>query len=65
LTEGYAKKKNLKWGLGGNGNRFFGPTAGLNIGGYTNTSIGQVMTLAYLDAFKDMAQQMGAQINED
>lgn len=67
LTEGYAKKKDLKWGLAGGGGNLFGGgnLTGLNIGGYENTDIGQVLTLAYLDAFKDMAQQMGAQINED
>jgi len=63
LTEGYAKKKNLKWKLGG-GALFSGGIAGLDIGGYQNTGIGQVMTLAYLDAFKDMAQQMGGQVAE-
>ncbi len=65
LTEGYAKKKNLKWSLGGGALNFFGgPIAGLEIGSYTNTDIGQVMTLAYVDAFKDMVTQMGGQINE-
>lgn len=65
LTEGYAKKKNLKWKLGGGALNFFGgPIAGLDIGGYQNTSIGQVTTMAYLDAFKDMAQQMGGNVNE-
>ena len=66
LTEGYAKKKNLKWSLGGGGLNFLGgPIAGLEIGSYTNSDIGQVMTIAYIDAFKDMVQQMGGTINED
>ena len=66
LTEGYAKKKNLKWSLGGGAGSFFGgPIAGLEIGSYTNSDIGQVITIAYIDAFKDMVQQMGGTLNED
>lgn len=63
LTEGYAKKKDLKWGIGGGG-LFSGGIAGLDIGGYENTDIGQVMTLAYLDAFRDMVIQMGGTLND-
>lgn len=63
ITEGYAKKKDVKWKIGGGG-LFSGGIAGLDIGGYEKTDIGQVMTLAYLDAFRDMVTQMGGTLNE-
>lgn len=58
LTEGYARKTDLSFGAGGGG--FFGGTfAGAGGGGYQNTAIGQVIVLAYLDAYTKLVTQLG------
>ncbi|MCB2059588.1 MAG: CsgG/HfaB family protein [Novosphingobium sp.] len=58
LVEGYARKSDLSFGAGGGG--FFGGTfAAIGGGGYQNTEIGQVIVLAYLDAYKQMVSQLG------
>ena len=58
LAEGYARKSDLSFGGGGGG--FFGGGFGaVGGGGYQNTDIGQVIVLAYLDAYKKMVTQMG------
>ena len=58
LTEGYFRKKDLSWAAGGGGGwgGGFGAVGG---GGYSNTEIGQVITLAYLDAYKQLVTQLG------
>ncbi|MCB2045794.1 MAG: penicillin-binding protein activator LpoB [Novosphingobium sp.] len=59
LTEGYARKSDLSWGAGGGGlfgGGVFGGAAG---GGYQNTAIGQIIVLAYLDAYTQMVGQLG------
>ncbi len=57
-VEGHAKKTDIGWG--GQGTLFsssgFG-SAGAT--GYSNTEIGQVITLAYLQAYTDMVDQLG------
>ena len=58
LSEGYARKSDLKFGGGGGG--FFGGTfAAVAGGGYQNTEIGQVIVLAYLDAYTKLVSEMG------
>lgn len=58
LTEGYARKSDVSFGAGGGG--FFGGTfAGVGGGGYQNTKIGQIIVLAYLDAYTKLVGQMG------
>ena len=58
LTEGYARKSDISFrGAGGLGGLFGGAVAG--IGGYENTEIGQVITLAYLDAYTKLVSQLG------
>jgi curli biogenesis system outer membrane secretion channel CsgG len=57
LTEGYSRKSDLSFGGGGGG--FFGAFAGVAGGGYENTEIGQVIVLAYLDAYTKLVTQMG------
>jgi curli biogenesis system outer membrane secretion channel CsgG len=58
LTEGYARKSDVSFGAGGGG--FFGGTfGGVGGGGYQNTEIGQVIVLAYLDAYTQMVSQLG------
>jgi hypothetical protein len=49
LEEGHAKKTDLGWA--GGGAAFFGGFAAAGASGYSNTEIGQVVTMAYLDAF--------------
>ena len=58
LTQGYFRKSDLSWGLGGGGGWWggFGAAGGY---GYQNTEIGQVIVLAYLDAYKKMVTQLG------
>lgn len=58
LTEGYARKSDVSFGGGGGG--FFGGTfGGAAGGGYQNTEIGQIIVLAYLDAYIQLVTQMG------
>jgi curli biogenesis system outer membrane secretion channel CsgG len=54
LTEGYARKSDISFGGGAGG--VFGAVGG---GGYQNTGIGQVLVLAYLDAYKQLVIQLG------
>ena len=50
LQQGHAKKTDLGWAAGG-GLGFFGGFAAGGASSYANTEIGQVVTMAYLDAF--------------
>jgi curli biogenesis system outer membrane secretion channel CsgG len=58
LTEGYARKSDLSFGGGAGaiGGGAFGAAGG---GGYQNTDIGQVLVLAYLDAYTKLVGQLG------
>lgn len=58
MTEGYFRKKDLSWAAGGGGG-WWGGFGGAGGGGYANTEIGQVITLAYLDAYKQLVTQLG------
>ena len=58
LTEGYARKTDVSWGAGG-GAGWWGGFAAAGGYGYQNTEIGQIIVLAYLDAYKKMVQQLG------
>jgi curli biogenesis system outer membrane secretion channel CsgG len=58
LTEGYFRKKDLSWAAGGGGG-WWGGFGAVGGGGYSNTEIGQVITLAYLDAYKQLVTQLG------
>jgi curli biogenesis system outer membrane secretion channel CsgG len=52
LEQGHAKKTDLGWmGGGGGGGGFFGGFAAGGASSYANTEIGQVVTMAYLDAY--------------
>lgn len=58
MTEGYARKSDVSFGGGGGG--FFGGTFGAaGGGGYQNTQIGQIIVLAYLDAYTKLVTEMG------
>jgi curli biogenesis system outer membrane secretion channel CsgG len=50
LEQGHAKKTDLGW-MGGGGGGFFGGFAAGGASSYANTEIGQVVTMAYLDAY--------------
>ena len=59
LTEGYARKSDVSFGGGGGGGSFWGTFAGAGGGGYQDTAIGQIIVLAYLDAYTKLVSQMG------
>lgn len=56
LQQGHAKKTDLGWG--GGGGAFFGGFAAAGASGYANTEIGQVVTMAYLDAFTKLVNDV-------
>lgn len=58
LTEGYSRKSDLGFGAGA-GAGWWGGFAGAAGGGYQNTEIGQVIVLAYLDAYTKLISQLG------
>lgn len=59
MTEGHAEKKDLGWGAGGG---FFsgGGFAAAGASGYSDTEIGQVITLAYLDSYTKLIAELTA-----
>ncbi len=58
ISEGYYRKSDLSVRGGGGG--WTGGLAGaLGGSGYENTKIGQVIVLAYIDAYRDMVQNLG------
>lgn len=58
LTEGYARKTDIGFG-GGAGGGWWGGFAAAGGSGYQNTEIGQVIVLAYLDAYTKLVTQLG------
>ena len=58
VVEGYARKKDISWGAGGGGGWWTG-FAAAGGHGYQNTEIGQVIVLAYLDAYTKLVGQLG------
>lgn len=56
VVHGHAKKTNVHWGAGAGG--FWGGFAAAGVGSYANTEIGQVVTMAYLDAYKKLVAQL-------
>lgn len=59
LVQGYARKSDLSWGAGGAGGSFWGGFGAAGGGGYQDTAIGQVIVLAYLDAYTKLVTQLG------
>lgn len=53
-TEGNAKNRNLTWG----GGAFLGG-GGVGLGGYTDTDIGRVITVAFIDSYTNLVTQAG------
>lgn len=58
LTEGYARKTDVGFG-GGAGSGWWGGFAAAGGAGYQNTDIGQVIVLAYLDAYTKLVYELG------
>lgn len=58
LTEGYARKTDIGF-AGGGGGGWWGGFAAAGASGYQNTEIGQVIVLAYLDAYTKLVTQLG------
>ncbi len=58
MAEGNSKKTDISWG--GRGSLFSGGGFGaMGASGYANTELGQVITLAYLQAYTDIIAQLG------
>lgn len=55
VTEGYASKRDMNWGVGAGG---FGAGA-LGGGSYENTEIGRIVAQSFIQAYTDMVTQMG------
>jgi hypothetical protein len=62
VVEGYYRKTDVGFGAA-TGAGWWGGFAAVGGGGYQNTQIGQVIVLAYLDAYKKLVRQLGAQTN--
>lgn len=58
LVEGHARKSDIGFG-GGAGGGWWGGFAAAGGAGYQNTEIGQVIVLAYLDAYTRLVTQLG------
>jgi len=58
LVEGYFRKRDLSW-AGGGGAGWWGGFGAAGAAGYQNTEIGQVIVLAYLDAYTKLVTQLG------
>jgi curli biogenesis system outer membrane secretion channel CsgG len=58
LIQGYARKSDWSFG-GGGGGGWWGGFAAAGGGGYQDTDIGQVIVLAYLDAYIKLVGQLG------
>jgi hypothetical protein len=57
VEEGYATKTDVGWGAGGGA--FFGGFAGAVGGGYEDTDIGRIVTLAFIDAYSKLVTNLG------
>ena len=62
VVEGYYRKTDVGFGAAA-GAGWWGGFAAAGGGSYQNTQIGQVIVLAYLDAYKKMVIQLGGQFN--
>lgn len=56
IVKGHAKKTDLGWGAGGGA--YFGAFAAAGASSYANTEIGQVIAMAYLDAYKKLVLEL-------
>jgi len=56
LVKGHAKKTDLGWGAGAG--TWWGGFAAAGVSSYANTEIGQVVAMAYLDAYKKLVAEL-------
>ena len=56
VVEGHAKKTDMGWGAGGGA--FFGGFAAAGASSYSNTEIGQVVAMAYLDSYTKLVKDV-------
>lgn len=59
-TEGNAQNRNITWGGAG----FLGG-GGVGLGGYTDTEIGRVITVAFVDAYSNLVMQAGGSFTDN
>ncbi len=59
LTQGYARKSDVSFNGSGGAGSWWGGFASAGASGYQNTAIGQVIVLAYLDAYTKLVSQLG------
>jgi hypothetical protein len=57
VEEGYATKTDVSWGAGGGA--YFGGFAGAVGGGYEDTDIGRIVTIAFIDANSKLVSELG------
>jgi curli biogenesis system outer membrane secretion channel CsgG len=57
MTQGHGSKTDI--GFGGGAGGFWGGFAGVGASSYAKTAIGQVVVLAYIDAYTKLVEQMG------
>ena len=60
VTEGFGRRRDVSFNAGGGG-FLGGALGGVGGGSYQNTQIGQVIVLAYLQAYTNMVQELGGQ----
>jgi hypothetical protein len=58
VTDGYAAKNSISFGAGG-GTGFLGGGLGAVGGGYDNTDIGRIVTLAFIQAYAKLVNDLG------
>jgi hypothetical protein len=58
MEQGHASKTDVGWGAGG-GALGAGWGAGMGVSSYTNSEIGQVVVLAYIDAYTKLVGDLG------
>jgi curli biogenesis system outer membrane secretion channel CsgG len=58
MEEGHGSKTDVGFGVGGGG-WWGGGVAGMGVSSYQNTAIGQVVALAYIDAYTKLVTQLG------
>ena len=58
ITQGHGSKTDVGFGVGGGWGNWSG-FGGAAVSSYTNTDIGQVVTLAYIDAYTKLVNEMG------
>jgi curli biogenesis system outer membrane secretion channel CsgG len=58
MEEGHGSKSDLGFGVGGGG-WWGGGVGGMGVSSYQNTQIGQVVALAYIDAYTKLVTQLG------